>query len=155
PEIFDEFRSVYGLLSERFGELRSAYVAIVQARSWTDNPGWRFTSNQAVVAANTPGLLSMKSPISAASFGHEIAHLSTIGATGPAQTFLSEGWAVWAESAIIENHFGADTAKEFWKRQANIYLFAYDGKTSLLEDDLNAGVAYVKGPLIFHMLEDA
>src|SRR5262249_20247776 len=57
PEIFDEFRSVYGLLSERFGELRSAYVAIVQARSWTDNPGWRFTSNQAVVAANTPGLL--------------------------------------------------------------------------------------------------
>jgi aminopeptidase N len=34
-------------------------------------------------------------------------------------------------------------------------LFGYDGKASLLEDESNSGVAYVKGPWLFHMLEDA
>jgi aminopeptidase N len=70
------------------------------------------------------------------------------------QDFLSEGWAVWAESAIVENEFGAETAKEFWKYRANMYFLAYDGKASLLEDEGNAGVAYMKGPWLFHMLEN-
>jgi hypothetical protein len=153
--IFAEFRSVYGLLSSRFGALRGGYFAVVQARSWKDNPGWRFASNQAVVSAMAPGVVSIGSPIPSAPLGHEIAHFWTEAAAGPAKTFLSEGWAVWAESAIVENEFGAEAAKEFWKYRANMYFLAYDGKASLLEDEGNAGVAYMKGPWLFHMLEDA
>jgi hypothetical protein len=153
--LFAEFRSVYELLSGRFGALRGGYFAVVQARSWKDNPGFRFASNQAVVSALNPGVLSMGEPVLIAPLGHEIAHFWTEAATGPARNFLSEGWAVWAESAIIKNEFGAKAEQEFWKSQANRYFLTYDGKASLLEDESNAGVAYVKGPWLFHMLEDA
>jgi len=153
--IFDEFRSVYGLLSRRFGALPGGYRAVVQANSWSDNPGWRFASNQAVVAARTPGVLSMASPIPSAALGHEIAHFWTEGATGPARNFLSEGWAVWAESAIVGDEFGAEAVTSFWKFQILHYFSSYDGKASLVEDENNSGVAYVKGPWLFHMLEGA
>ena len=154
-EIFAEFRSVFELLSKRFGRLPSRYFAIVQARSWKDNPGWRFCSNQAVVSAMTPGPLSVEAPVPTARLGHEIAHFWTSAAVGQARGFLSEGWAVWAESAIVENEFGAQAAKEFWKLNAQMYFLAYDGKASLAEDERNSGVSYVKGPWLFHMLENA
>ena len=153
--IFDEFRSAYGYLSGRFGELPGGYRAVIQANSWRDNPGWRFASNHAVVSAMTPAELFMAAPIQRAPLGHEIAHFWTEGATGPAVNFLSEGWAVWAEGAIVENRLGAEAANRFWKLQALQYLLGYDGKVSLLEDESNAGVSYVKGSWLFHMLEGA
>ena len=152
--IADAVRSIYSLLSQRFGALPAGYMGIVQARSWKDNPGWRFNSNQIVVAGNTPGIVSIKDFLPSAPLGHEIAHFWTQGA-GPAASFLSEGWAVWAESQILENEFGHETAREFWKTRAENYWSSYDGKVSLLEDDNNSGVAYAKGPWIFHMLEEA
>jgi hypothetical protein len=97
----------------------------------------------------------MKSPFPFAGLGHEIAHFWTQGAVGPAASFLREGWAVWAESIILASEFGPETVKDFWKQRAATYLFGYDGKASLLEDESNSGVAYVKGPWLFHMLEDA
>ena len=36
-----------------------------------------------------------------------------------------------------------------------MYFLAYDAKKSLIEDEINAGVAYIKGAWLFHMLEDA
>src|SRR5579872_515390 len=104
--ITDEFRSVYALLARRFGPLAAGYFGIVQARSWKGNPGWRFGSNQIFVAASRPGAVSMKKPVPGAFLGHEIAPFWTEGATGPAASFLTEGWAVWAESLILENEFG-------------------------------------------------
>lgn len=63
------FRSIYTLLSRRFGALPGDYFGVVQARSWRDNPGWRFASNQIVVAAAKPGMISMKTPIPVAPMG--------------------------------------------------------------------------------------
>jgi len=57
-----EFCSVYGLLSRRFGSPAGNHFGAVQARSWQDNPGWRFTSNTIVAAAATPGFLSPPEP---------------------------------------------------------------------------------------------
>jgi hypothetical protein len=154
--ISDEFRSLYGLLAAHFGALPGGYFAVVQARSLDNNsPGWRFASNQAVVAATAPGALSAKSPFPTSHMGHEIAHLWTDSATGPAMSFLTEGWAVWAESLIQENEFGPQTAEEFWKNLAAIYLPALDGRASLIEDESNRLVAYIKGPWVFHMLQEA
>jgi hypothetical protein len=149
------FRSVYTLLSRRFGALPGDYFGVVQARSWKDNPGWRFASNQIVVAAAKPGVISMKAPVSAAPMGHEIAHFWTIGATGPAANFLREGWAVWAEKLILENEFGPEAVKEFWKMKATMYFLGQDGNGSLMGDEDNSGLNYVKGPWVFHMLEGA
>jgi aminopeptidase N len=101
------------------------------------------------------GPVLMKDPVPTALLGHEIAHFWTLGAAGPAANFLSEGWAVWAESAVLESRFGAETAKKFWEYRASIYFFTYDSKASLLEDENNGGVAYVKGAWLFHMLEEA
>jgi hypothetical protein len=153
--VFAEFRSVYGLLSGRFGAPRGRYFAVIQARSWMDNPGWRFASNQAVVSAMVTGPISTGTPVQLAPLGHEIAHFWTEAATGEARNFLSEGWAVWAESAIVENEFGAEAARSFWKSRADGYFHAYDGKASLVQDELNSGVSYSKGPWLFHMLEEA
>jgi Peptidase family M1 domain len=146
---------VYGLLSRHFGSPAGNRFGAVQARSWQDNPGWRFTSNTIVVAAATPGFLSLQNPIPAAPLGHEVAHLWTEGVTGPAAAFLGEGWAVWAEGLVVETEFGADTARTFWKSRAEMYFMAFDGKDSLVEDRRNAGVAYWKGPWIYRMLEEA
>jgi hypothetical protein len=44
--------------------------------------------------------------------GHEIAHLWTDSASGPVMSFLTEGWAVWAESLILESEFGPETAEK-------------------------------------------
>jgi hypothetical protein len=149
------FRSIYTLLSRRFGALPGNYFGVVQARSFREDPGWRFASNQIVVAAAKPGVISMKGPYPKAGFGHEIAHSWTIGATGPAVSFLREGWAVWAERLILENEFGPESVKEFWKMSATTYFLVQDGKGSLMEDENNSLLNYIKGPWVFHMLEDA
>jgi hypothetical protein len=153
--IAGEFRSVYTLLSRRFGALPGGYFGVAQARSWSDNPGWRFASNQVVVAAGVPGVVSMKSPFPNAGLGHEIAHFWTQGATGPAANFLREGWAVWAESIILESEFGPESIQDFWKQRAAMYFAGFDGKASLMDDESNSGMAYFKGPWLFHMLQDA
>lgn len=151
----NEFCFAYGLLSRRFGRPAGDRFSAVQARSWQESPGWRFTSNTIVVAAANPGILYLESPIPRASLAHEVAHLWTEGASGPAMSFLSEGWAVWAESLVLEEKFGPPVMKTFWRTMAVVYLMAKDGKGSLLEDRNNSGIAYMKGPWIYRMLQDA
>lgn len=151
--IADEFRLVHALLSKRFGAPPPPFI-VVQARSWLENPGWRFTSNQAVFSAAQGSALFRQNP-SGAPFAHEVAHLWLQGAAGPARNFLDEGWAVWAESVVLENHFGPETARAFWKLRALMYLMSEDGKQSLIANENNGSVGYIKGPWIFHMLEDA
>jgi len=153
--LFDELRGIYDLLAKRFGPLPSKYFAIIQARSWKDNPGWRFNSNHAVVGAAELEIPMKLPAYTGAGFGHEVAHFWSQGAAGPAQALLNEGWASWAESAILERELGADTAIQFLKSRAGMYLMAYDDKTSPLEDENNGGIGYAKGPWVFRMLEEA
>ena len=86
-------------------EVPGQSFGIVKARSCKDNRGWRFASNQILVAAGLQDIissLSMKNPFPSSPLGHEIAHFWTRGA-GPAANFLSEGWAVYARA-----EFGAE-----------------------------------------------
>jgi hypothetical protein len=151
----EEFGNVYRLLSERFGALLAREFAIVEARSFKDNPGWRFSSNTIAVAAGTPRFTSLNSPAPMAPLGHEIAHFWTNGSSGPAFHFLTEGWAVYAESLIIANKYGDEAVANFWKLQTDMYFSAFDGKTSLAADRFNTGVSYSKGAWTFRMLEAA
>jgi hypothetical protein len=153
--LVNEFQFVHQLLSQRFGTIPGRTLAIVEARSFKDNPGWRFASNQIIVAAGHPPVISMGAPLPMAPLAHEIAHLWTDGANGPAMNFLTEGWATYVESLVVARQFGEDAAKAFWKARADMYLLALDGKANLLEDDDNAGIAYTKGAWLFRMLEEA
>jgi hypothetical protein len=126
--IVREFRSVYELLSDRFGVPNGGYFGVVEARSDEGN-GWHFQSNQVVVAAGWPRIVSSKDNRPRAFLGHEVSHLWTRGA-GPAANFLQEGWATYAESLILEKEFGSDTLKAFWKYQADDYFRRFDGTGS-------------------------
>jgi len=151
--IEDEFRSVYGLLSQRFGAPESGYFGVVEARSKEGN-GWHFAANQIVVAAGWPQVFSIRGNRPHASLGHEIAHLWTDGA-GPAANFLREGWATYAETFTLEKEYGAAAVRAFWKYQSDDYFRQFDGKAAIVHDDSNSGIAYPKGSWIFRMLEDA
>jgi hypothetical protein len=151
--VVQEFRSVYSSLSSRFGTPKADYFGIVQARSIQGN-GWRFASNQVVVAAGWPRTFSTKDGFPRAFLGHEIGHLWTNG-SGKAANFLDEGWATYVESIVLAHEFGAETVKEFWKKEAEDYFRDSDGKVSILEDESNGGVSYAKGAWVFRMLNEA
>lgn len=151
--VVQEFRSVHSLLSSRFGVPKADYFGIVQARSIQGN-GWLFASNQVVVAGGWPRIFSTKDGFPRAFLGHEIGHLWTNG-SGPAANFLGEGWATYVESLVLANEFGANTVKKFWKKEAEAYFGNYDGKVSILEDEINGGVSYSKGAWVFRMLNEA
>jgi hypothetical protein len=150
-----EILLIHAVLSERFGPIPGKALAIVEARSFKDNPGWRFASNQIIVAAGHPAVVSMGNPVPMAPLAHEIAHLWTDGGNGPAMSFLTEGWATYVESLVVRKQFGEEAARTFWKVRAEMYLLAVDGKANLLEDENNSGIAYSKGAWAFRMLEDA
>jgi hypothetical protein len=150
----NEFRTVYALLSERFGPLPDRYFAVVEARSIKGGNAWRFASNQIVVAAGLPRMVSYKMYLPGAPLGHEIGHFWTHGA-GPAATFLQEGWAVYVESLILGKEFGEETVRLFWKNHADEYFRLFEGNASLMEDANNAGVTYAKGAWVFRMIEEA
>ncbi len=154
-KLLSEFRLVYDLLSKRFGVLPGNRFAIVEARTYKENAGWRFASNQTIIAAGNAAAAAVEAPVPMAPLAHEIAHFWTDGADGPAMNFLTEGWAVYAEGLVIRTKFGQEAARRFWKLQSDMYFLADDGKESLLEDKNNAGISYRKGAWVFRMLEDA
>jgi hypothetical protein len=149
------FRTVYAAFSKRFGPLPARYAAIVQLRNVAAN-SWRFTSNQAVFSTAKPELLFKPNlPLPEEPFAHEVAHLWHQGSAGPAASFLGEGWAGWAESVALANRAGAEPVRALWTFRSSVYLVGFDGRMSLLDDQENGGIAYMKGPWIFHMLESA
>jgi Peptidase family M1 domain len=149
--ITQEFRTVYSLLASRFGEPGSGDVAVVELRLGKDN---YFTSNQAIFAEGSSGLLSVKENNPSATLGHEIGHFWTEG-SGPAANFLREGWAKYVESLVLEQEFGRDTVSLFWKQHARAYFKDYDGKKSMLGSENSDNLNYDKGSWVFRMLEDA
>jgi hypothetical protein len=147
------FLDVYAVLSKRFGPLPARYTAIVQLRNLAEN-SWRFSSNQAVFSAARPALLFKPSPAEEP-FAHEVAHMWNNVFTGAAGTFLGEGWAVWAESLVVQNRSRSESARDFWSFRSSLYLLAFDGRESLVDDSQNGGIAYLKGPWVYRMLESA
>jgi hypothetical protein len=147
------FARVYRLLSERFGEPASDYFVIAQQRA-RPGSGWLWRSNEMIGAASQGGNLLRRGPPPRAPFGHEVAH-GWVSATGPASNFLGEGWAMLAESVLLEDAFGPDVLPEFWEHRRNLYLIqGFEGRISVLEDPENSGVAYTKGAWILRMLRD-
>jgi hypothetical protein len=148
--VVQEFRAVHGQLADLFGEPSSGY-AIVQLRG---DPGnyWHFNSNQAVFTAGSPGSFSTLADRPTANLGHEIGHFWTHG-TAPAASFLTEGWATYVESLVLQREFGTEGARKFWQYHAQRYFEDYDGKLSILEDTDNSDLSYDKGSWIFRMLE--
>jgi hypothetical protein len=152
-DIGNESCSVYDVLSKHFGPLPANEFSVVQARSWTDNRGWRFASNSIVVGSAALGPMSTSTPVQTAPLGHEISHLWNLGITGPFAGFLQEGWAVWSEGIILDHEFGEETRNAFWQGLAQRYFLGLDGKIGA--DDRNSSIVYVKGPWIFRMLWEA
>jgi len=57
---------------------------------------------------------------------------------------------------VVEQEYGADTLRLFWKEYARSYFQYYDGKRSILESSFDySDFAYDKGAWILRMLEDA
>jgi len=151
--VVDEFRRVYQLLSERFGDPGGGYLAIVQLRG-DPQKGWHFRSNPGVFAGGSRAAMSWKEGSPGACLGHEIGHMWTEG-SGPGANFLREGWATYVESLVLAKEFDAGTVKLFWRQQAARYFRNYDGKTAILSAPYNDDLPYCKGGWILHMLEAA
>jgi hypothetical protein len=149
------FERVVELLRARFGPPSGAYRAIVQQRArGVGTAGWPFMSNAVIAADWDGGPLADQAPRPRAYFGHEVAHAWT-HPTGPGRTFLSEGWATFAESVILRDLFGAGVEHRFWKSERESYVRGnFDGRAQLTDDPHNSGVAYSKGAWVLRMLED-
>jgi hypothetical protein len=148
-QLIAEFRKDYSLFAARFGEPAGGYTAIVQLRG---NPGQSFHSNHASFVAATYPLLPDRENATA-TLGHEIAHAWTEG-SGPAATFLREGWARYAESLVFENDFGPGGADAFRNARAKYYFKAFDGKAPMWNAPGHWDLSYEKGLWVFHMLAE-
>jgi hypothetical protein len=143
------------LLSDRFGAPTLDRMAVIQARG-RDGNGWHFLSNQGIFTGARGGPPSRGDgfPVRAF-FDHEVAHLWT-RPSGATRNFLAEGWATYAESLVIDDRYGAEAARWFWRDQARLFLTNAQAQATALNDDpTNSGVAYAKGAWTLAMLERA
>jgi hypothetical protein len=141
------------LLSAEFGEPKSTYLALIEGRARND-AGWQFMINNAVVSGPGRAVSSRAGALPRAWLGHEVAHAWT-APTGPGANFLTEGWAMFAESMLLEDEYGTSAADAFWESYRNWYhVNGFDGEASILNDPNNGGVAYYKGVWILRMLRD-
>jgi hypothetical protein len=146
------FATVYPLLRDRFGPLRSGYLGAVEDRT-IGRGGFRVRMNDLIVAGQGGGSLASPGPLPAAAFAHEVAHAWTMNATGPAANFLREGWAQYVEALAVEHFYGAEAAATLREIARSGYLAGPDGKQSILADSDNGRLHYTKGLWIFTMLE--
>lgn len=144
---------VHRVLSGRFGEPRSPYLLVAQGRG-VRGYGWIFRSNDMLAGGPVGGDLMRPGARPRAFFGHEAAHGWT-APTGPGSIWLSEGWAMYAETLLLADELGAEAAANAWEAmRAEIHTGGYDGKESLAGDAFNSGVSYPKGAWVLRMLED-
>jgi hypothetical protein len=151
-ELASQVEEAYRVLAERYGEPRSTYLAVAQARA--RGSGWHFRSNDMIVGGGTGATASRGGALPRAWLGHEVAHGWT-RPTGPGSHFLSEGWAMLAEALLIEERFGAELLPGYWEHHRNVYeRRGWDGTASIMADPHNGGIAYYKGSWILRMLRD-
>ena len=139
-------------MEKHFGKPLGDFFGIVQDRSNGGN-GWKNRSNSTVIASEKGSYLITDQPSPRAVFGHEIAHQWT-NPHGEATNFLTEGWATFAESILLQSLYGDTIITKFFSSQKQNYMNGnFNGRYSLSEDYGNSGVSYSKGAWLFYMLE--
>lgn len=153
--IANTFRQTTDTLAARFGLPRKRQVTIVQNRA-RERSDWAFLSNAAIHAGPSGGAFDYPDeyPVRAP-FAHEVAHLWT-NARGPLRYFLTEGWATYAEAAVLESRYGQVAAEKFWADRRRLLSEQPDLLDIPLDQDRsNSGVSYHKGALALRQLEVA
>ena len=158
-------RRVYDVLAKRFGEPQAPtrYVALVANRA-VGRGGFSVRMNNLVVGGS--GATRLDDPVLGPSHvvAHEIAHGWTMNASGFAANMLQEGWAVFAEGAVIGALYGPEMESAFWERQRTGYMtgvdragFAggFEGRQSILANPDNGRIHYFKGSWVLRSLEHA
>jgi len=156
-------RRVYDVLAERFGEPQAPtrYVALVANRA-VGRGGFSVRMNNLVVGGS--GATRLDDPVLGPSYvvAHEIAHGWTMNASGFAANMLQEGWAVFAEGAVLGAVHGKDVEDAFWERQRTGYMTGVDragftggfeGRQSILGNPDNGRIHYFKGSWVLRSLE--
>lgn len=148
------FGRIEKILGSRFGKIRPAYIAIVEDRG-LGNRGFSVRMTDAVITgsgATSLDRLGASGP--SAPYAHEISHVMTMNASGPAANMLREGWATFAESVVLGAEYGPAVRHDFWERIRNGYMLGSEGRLSILGSPDNGSVHYSKGSWIFHMLNN-
>ena len=156
-------RRTYDVLATRFGEPQAPtrYVAFVANRA-LGRGGFSVRMNNLVVGGS--GATRLDDPVLGPSYvvAHEIAHGWTMNASGFAANMLQEGWAVFAEGAVLGAVYGPDVEAAFWERQRTGYMtgvdrsgFAggFEGRQSILGNPDNGRIHYFKGSWVLRSLE--
>ena len=145
-------RRIDHILGGRFGGPTPPYIALVEDRAIGPR-GFAVRMTDAVISGSKAERLEelgIQGPGTA--FAHEISHGWTMNATGPAANMLREGWATFAESAVLRARYGAAVERDYMNRLRNGYVLGSEGRRSILGDPDNGSVHYSKGSWIFHML---
>lgn len=153
---------VYAVIGRRFGEPQAPtrYLAIVANRA-LGRGGFAVRMNNLVVGGS--GATRLDDAVLAPSYvlAHETSHGWTMNASGFAANMLQEGWATFAEGAMLGDVFGREVERAFWERQRTGYMtgldrsgFAgFEGHQSILGNPDNGRIHYVKGSWVFRSLE--
>jgi hypothetical protein len=145
----------YAYLRSRFGEPPNPphYQAAVEDRE-LHGSGFAVRMNDAVVSGDHAILLDDPNLGPSYAYAHEISHMWTMNASGPASNFLREGWATYAEASMLGQTYGPDLERAFWERTATGYFAGkrFEGKQSILGNPDNGRVHYTKGSWILHSL---
>ena len=156
-------RGVYEVLAARFGEPQAPtrYVALVANRA-LGRGGFSVRMNNLVVGGS--GAPRLDDPVLGPSYvvAHELAHGWTMNASGFAANMLQEGWAVFAEGAVLGAVYGKAVEDAFWERQRTGYMTGVDragfgggfeGRQSILGNPDNGRIHYFKGSWVLRSLE--
>ena len=145
----------YAYLRGRFGEPPDPphYQAAVEDRE-LHGSGFTVRMNDAVVSGDHAILLDDPNLGPSYAYAHEISHMWTMNASGPASNLLREGWATYAEAAMLGQTYGPALERAFWERTATSYFAGkrFEGKQSILGNPDNGRVHYTKGSWLLHSL---
>lgn len=145
----------YAYLRSRFGEPPDPphYQAAVEDRE-LHGSGFTVRMNDAVVSGDHAILLDDPNLGPSYAYAHEISHAWTMNASGPASNLLREGWATYAEAAMLAQTYGPALERAFWERTATGYFAGkrFEGKQSILGNPDNGRIHYTKGSWLLHSL---
>ena len=145
----------YAYLRSRFGEPPNPphYQAAVEDRE-LHGSGFTVRMNDAVVSGDHAILLDDPNLGPSYAYAHEISHMWTMNASGPASNLLREGWATYAEASMLGQTYGPDLERAFWERTATSYFAGkrFEGKQSILGNPDNGRIHYTKGSWLLHAL---
>lgn len=148
------FERIEKILGRRFGKIRPPYIAIVEDRALGSRSFSVRMTDAVITGSGATSLDRLGARGPAAPYAHEISHVMTMNASGPAANMLREGWATFSESVVLGAEYGPEVERDFWERLRNGYMLGSEGRLSILGNPDNGSVHYSKGSWIFHMLNN-